>query len=466
MVALSFGAMEDIIQTSGGTEFHQTTVETTSSLEDLQSNEQRRVLDTVSSIRKCSLDTILSLPQLVVCGDQSSGKSSVLEALTEIPFPRSENLCTRFATEIVLRRANIEKMSIKIIPDSKRHLDKQASINSFSETIQDFAQLPKVIRKAANVMGLFNNASKFKTRAFAREVLSIEIEGPSRPQLTLVDIPGLIQTETKGITDRDISVVAEITERYISQHRTICLAVVSATNDYANQGILTKVRKVDPEGERTLGIITKPDRLPKGSNSEAAFIELARNHDVFFKLGWHVVKNREFEQANFSFEERNDSEAQYFESSNFKALPSECLGIDNLRVRFSNLLFEHVKQELPNLRNDLESALKDARGQMVTLGQSRSSVIEGRNYLTNMSLDIQEIIKAAAGGHYEGHFFSTNVEHAVLPSTKIPLSRFRAARHLMNNRFHDKMLKHGHKFHILDQVEPNQTRSDTNSHKS
>lgn len=62
---------------------------TNSSLEDLQTEEQRRVLDTVSKVRKCGLESVLSLPQIVVCGDQSSGKSSVLEALTEIPFPRS-----------------------------------------------------------------------------------------------------------------------------------------------------------------------------------------------------------------------------------------------------------------------------------------------------------------------------------------------------------------------------------------
>lgn len=78
---------------------------TTSSLEDLQTDEQRRVLDTVAQIRKCGLEGVLDLPQIVVMGDQSAGKSSVLEALTEIPFPRNDNLCTRFATEIILRRA-------------------------------------------------------------------------------------------------------------------------------------------------------------------------------------------------------------------------------------------------------------------------------------------------------------------------------------------------------------------------
>lgn len=72
------------------------------SLEDLQSDDQRRVLDTVSKVRKCGLDTVLSLPQIVVCGDQSSGKSSVLEALTEIPFPRYVVLRFPFTLSIAL----------------------------------------------------------------------------------------------------------------------------------------------------------------------------------------------------------------------------------------------------------------------------------------------------------------------------------------------------------------------------
>jgi GTP1/Obg family GTP-binding protein len=74
-------------QTDGKSVSNEATI--TSSVEGLQSDEQRSVLDTVAQIRKCGLESVLSLPQLVVCGDQSSGKSSVLEALTETPFPRN-----------------------------------------------------------------------------------------------------------------------------------------------------------------------------------------------------------------------------------------------------------------------------------------------------------------------------------------------------------------------------------------
>ena len=230
-----------------------TDVDMTSSLEEMQTEEQRQVLDIVAQIRKCGLDSILELPQLVVCGDQSAGKSSVLEALTEIPFPRNDNLCTRFATEIILRRAPSDSLTIKIIPDIKRPQSEQEKIKAFKESITDFYELPRIMNSAMAIMEVNDPTSASKPRAFAKDVLSVEIEGSSRPQLTLVDIPGLIQTDTKGVTKADVELVAEITDQYISQDRTICLAVVSAANDYANQRILTKVREVDPDGNRTIG---------------------------------------------------------------------------------------------------------------------------------------------------------------------------------------------------------------------
>lgn len=421
----------------------------TASLEQLQTDEQRHVLDTVAQIRKCGLDGVLSLPQLVVCGDQSAGKSSVLEALTEIPFPRNDNLCTRFATEITLRRAAVDLLIVRVIPDSNRPVAEQTTIKAFGETIADFDELPQVMAKAMSVMGLDAVISTSSlARAFSRDILSIEIEGPSRPQLTLVDVPGLIQTETKGVTRQDRDMVTEITDFYIRQPRTICLAVVSAMNDYANQPILTKVREVDPTGERTLGIITKPDRLDRGSGSEAAFLALAQNEDIFFNLGWHVVKNRKFEEVSFSFEERNASEAFFFRNSNFKTLPSDCVGIDALRVRLSALLFEHVKRELPSLRRDLDAAMTDTALQLDTLGPSRASASECRGYLTQLSMTCLDISKAAMNGHYEGEYFQVDVDEHFSPDSSTSIRRFRAVIQHLNYQFTEEVRKNGPKYFI------------------
>jgi hypothetical protein len=195
-------------------------------------------------------------------------------------------------------------------------------------------------------------------------MLSVEIKGPLQPQLTLVDIPGLIQTSTKGVSDADVDLVAEITDAYISQPRTICLAVVSATSNTANQPILRKVRLFDPDGDRTLGIITKPDRLPAGSGSKSKFLELARNEDIYFRLGYHVLKNRSFKEGATLLLERNAAEAIYFRTSNFNKLPKQHLGIEVLKTRLVSLLFNHVKHELPRLRQDLEKALDEAQSQL------------------------------------------------------------------------------------------------------
>ncbi len=427
-------------------------LETTLSLEGLQSVEQRNVLNIIDQLRKCGLESTLSLPQLVVCGDQSAGKSSVLEALTEVPFPRNDNLCTRFATEIILRRAPSDAITINVIPDAERPQAERDHIEAFQESISNFEELPSLMDKATTRMGINQNPLS-KSKAFAKDVLSIEIEGPSRPQLTLVDLPGLIQTETRGVSEEDVQLVTEITDHYISQPRTICLAVVSAGNDYANQGILKKVRKVDPEGNRTLGIITKPDRLPSGSGSEQAFLGLARNEDIFFKLGWHVLKNRSYEEGSSSFEQRNMSEIRYFRKSNFSTLPKECVGITSLRDRLSQLLFDHVKQELPKLRKDLEEAFTDTQLLLNAMGSRRATPQECKAFLSQLSLDLYEVGKAAVNGHYEGEYFAHDKDQTFSVESNTTIRRLRAVIQYKNAEFSNLLRTRGYKYHIGEREE-------------
>ncbi len=85
------------------------------------------MLDKIDKLFACNVGHYIDLPQLVVVGDQSSGKSSVLEGLTDLPFPRGSKLCTRFATQIIFRRSVEERIAISIIPaknSSTEHAEK------------------------------------------------------------------------------------------------------------------------------------------------------------------------------------------------------------------------------------------------------------------------------------------------------------------------------------------------------
>ncbi|KXT17035.1 hypothetical protein AC579_4352 [Pseudocercospora musae] len=419
------------------------------SLDHLQSEEYRRILDMVDRLRTCGLDSILPLPQLVVCGDQSAGKSSVLEAITEVPFPRKENLCTRFATEIVLRRDTRETIHTEIKPDPARTDAERAKLSDFKETITDLNELPDLIEKATDLMGLNETsaADQSSTIAFSRDVLSVEISGPGRPQLTLVDLPGLILSANKEQSEADVKLIHSLVGDYIAKKRTIMLAVISAKNDFANQGILNKCKEVDAGGQRTLGIITKPDYLRAGSANEATWINLAQNNNIYFELGWHMLKNRAEDEMDSTFETRNASERAFFSSGQYQDLPETDKGISALRSKLSKLLFKHLKKELPNLQAEVNAKHSKTVDALEQLGEKRSNVAEQKRFLMGVATAYQTIVSNAVDGHYETPFFgSINTEKGFEDAHN--MRRLRAAVQQLNLQFASQMRQYGHKFRV------------------
>ena len=86
--------------------------------------------------------------------------------------------------------------------------------------------------------------------------------------MTLIDLPGIVRTATAGQDPAVIGQVNSLVESFLQQERTVVLAVVPANQDVATIDILERARGVDPEGVRTLGVLTKPDLVGPGSESE------------------------------------------------------------------------------------------------------------------------------------------------------------------------------------------------------
>lgn len=103
----------------------------TDALNGLCSKDQLDLLDSVDCLRSQGISHYVSLPQIIVCGDQSSGKSSVLEAISGVSFPIKSNLCTRFPIELVLRKTPHIGVTVSIVPHHSRSESEQLSLSSF-----------------------------------------------------------------------------------------------------------------------------------------------------------------------------------------------------------------------------------------------------------------------------------------------------------------------------------------------
>ncbi|KAL9045218.1 MAG: hypothetical protein Q9214_001710 [Letrouitia sp. 1 TL-2023] len=405
-----------------------------------QSDEKLALLNDIDRLRSYGISRYVQLPQLIVCGDQSSGKSSVLEAISGIPFPIKDNLCTRFATEVILRHAPTESLSVAIVPDTIRSEEERSRLLEFRHTLSQLDDFSSLVDEAKDYMGVTigNN------NAFSTDVLRLEISGPDQPHLTIVDLPGLIHSSNQSQSDEDVKLVKKMVQDYMSNGRSIILAVVSAKNDYANQIILKLARKIDKYGTRTIGIITKPDMLHSGSESEASFVSLARNMDIEFRLGWHVLRNRDYSERQSSMNARNQAEKQFFEQGVWKDFPRDDVGVSTLREKLSDVLFSQIKAELPALIDDIEKQAQDCQATLINLGSSRDTVDQQRLFLLQISQEFQAIAKAAVDGSYGDEFFGD-------PRSKEgSAKRLRAVIQNQNIRFAEKVRLHGQNRRIIE----------------
>ncbi|KAJ6189030.1 hypothetical protein N7519_003938 [Penicillium mononematosum] len=271
----------------------------TDALRELCTEDQLDLLNSIDTLRSQGISHYITLPQFIACGDQSSGKSSVTEAISGVSFPVRSNLCTRFPTELVLRKYPQSGVRVSIVPHQTRSDIEQRSLGDFYEELDDFEGLPIWIEKAKGVVGI-----TMYGKAVSNDLLRVEVSGPDHPHLTIVDLPGLVHSETKQQSATDVHLVQDIVQSYMKEPRSVILAVVSAKNDFANQVILKLARDADPSGKRTLGVITKLDTLVPGSESETMVVSLAKNQNVEFRFGWYVLKNMDMEKGQWTLEHR------------------------------------------------------------------------------------------------------------------------------------------------------------------
>ncbi len=406
-------------------------------LSQLQRQIHVGLLDLVDKLRAQGINQHVALPQLIVCGDQSSGKSSVLEAISQMRFPTKNQLCVRFATELVLRKTRDTHVHVSIIPGPSRSLQDQQRLRAFEPDVE-LEGLPGVIDDAKAYLEASEAGA---TDAFRDDILRVCISGPARPDLTLINLPGLTHPEHRQQSIADVEPALRLVRQYMREPRSIILAVVSA-QDYANQTVTQLVKECDPEGQRTLGIITKPDILEPGSETEKAAVTLASNKDVALSLGWHVLRNRDLDNGNSTFVIRDEAERQFFSQGIWQELPPQSLGITALRERLSAVLTGHITTVLPSLAGDIEVGIAECRIKLERLGPARLTLAEKRAYLTAISHSFENLVRKGVDGTYHDPFFIDS-------KSGNEAKNLRAMIRSLNDDFAFKMRQCGHSREIL-----------------
>ncbi|KFY88242.1 hypothetical protein V498_06867 [Pseudogymnoascus sp. VKM F-4517 (FW-2822)] len=377
-------------------------------MEDLDTPDRIRVLRIIDQLRELGVSEDISLPQLVVVGDQSSGKSSLLEGLTDLNFPIASDLCTRHATQIVLHRTPETSVKVSIIPGpsangNESHKLKLESFAKFLGEKFHAEEFKAILDEAAVHMGLPGPNSDIENleKRFSDDILKIELSGPHHTNLSVVDVPGLFHNPTKYQTEEDKAIIRGLIERYITDPRTIIMAVLDARNNLANQEVFRMARAADPAGVRTVGIITKCDALQEGD--EPGALKIAQNSVERLHHGWFAVKNRSTKeiQDGVTMEQRHINEKKFFDAAPFNQLSKDRVGIPALKKFLGRLLYTHIRGEFPGLVQEIRKLVHTCRDELDALGPSRQTFMEQRQFVTRLVATYQRTAMDSLSGHYD-----------------------------------------------------------------
>lgn len=192
---------------------------------------------------------------------------------------------------------------------------------------------------------------------FSEDILKVEVCGPECQHFSVIDVPGIFQAATMGVTTLDdVAMVKSMVRKHMDNPRSVMLVVIPANVDTATQEILTMAAETDPEGHRTLGVLTKPDLVDPGA--EADVIKLVQGERHPLKLGWCMVRNLGQKQLSDMSINRSAIETAFFrDNAPWTKLDKDRVGVDALRSRLQEVLASNIRREFSKVSPTLVNFL-------------------------------------------------------------------------------------------------------------
>ncbi|PIN07237.1 Vacuolar sorting protein VPS1, dynamin [Handroanthus impetiginosus] len=309
----------------------------------------RPLLDTVDKLRHLKImQEGIQLPTIVVVGDQSSGKSSVLESLAGISLPRGQGICTR--VPLIMRLQNNPN------PDPELFLE-------FNEKI-----IPTDEEKIADDISIATEEIAGKGKAISGNPLTLIVKKKGVPDLTMVDLPGITRVPVHGQPEDIYEQISKIIMEFITPEESIILNVLSASVDFSTCESIRMSQRVDKTGQRTLAVVTKADKSPEG------LLEKVTADDVNIGLGYVCVRNRIGDE---SYEEARAEEANLFDNHPLLSkINKSIVGIPVLAEKLVRIQATIIRRCLPEIVRKINDKLSANVQELNKLPRHLNSIAE------------------------------------------------------------------------------------------
>ncbi|KAL9603789.1 MAG: hypothetical protein Q9219_000898 [cf. Caloplaca sp. 3 TL-2023] len=383
-------------------------------------------------------ELVLPLPKICVLGDQSTGKSSLIEGISGIKVPRNSGTCTRCPLEInlttstpksswrcsiSLHKSYIYEGSEAVAPSGRNRFSKGEGATrtrplgpwlaqSRPESLPFFTtdkkgEVPQALHLAqlailnpgTNHVSFMPGQSVIDERIqvkFSPNVVKVDISAPDVPNLSFYDLPGVINQAEVPEEEYLVKLVANLVKNYIKTENCINLLAMPMTDDAANSTASKMVQELNAQ-KRTIGVLTKPDRVQSGE-SLAQWIDILNGKKFKLGHGYFVVKNNPDPRISHLVARREEDE--FFDENEpwVKTLRShrERFGTLKLQEVLSKRLTAEIRTSLPRITEQIRSKTAEVAARLKELPEPPKG---------NLSLKIFEKILAferELHAHFDG----------------------------------------------------------------
>eukprot|EP00250_Pteridium_aquilinum_P008829 c18242_g1_i1 orf=117-1682(+) len=388
------------------------------SLGEIFNHKVRPVLDVVDRLRSMGVtDEIIRLPNIVVVGDLSSGKTSVLESLSGLELSKGQGAATRVPLSLNLKGSSLTKITISYKSKStSKVVEKEIAEAEIADELSSITQ-----ELAGSGKGIFDSP------------VTLNVSKLGAPDLTLVDLPGITRVPVPGQPLNIYDKLQALIQARIQPEDTIILNVLSADADFSTCESIRMSRQVDKLGKRTLAVVTKVDMCPDG------LLEKLMSDTVKRGVGYICVRNRTAKEA--SFEEAAKAERELFAThTELKKLSKSTVGMGALASRLVQLQTQSIAGVLPTVLHHIELSIEKKMGELRQVGsEGISNAMDATVTFFNILFDVKSSLQAILSGR--GNTIATSSNHNAMgtSSSNEPWLNYTANLHQEFEKFTSKL---------------------------